>query len=58
MMPEMKKVFAELRSEHGVKSLGAEGFCWGGHYVVACLGAFFSAILFGSSDWAGLECLQ
>lgn len=36
--PETQAVVAELRRKYGVKSVGAEGFCWGGHYVVALLG--------------------
>ena len=38
-MVNIQKVIAELRSTYGVQSVGAEGFCWGGHYVVALLGA-------------------
>ena len=37
-MANIQKVIAEVRSTYGVKSVGAEGFCWGGHYVAALLG--------------------
>lgn len=35
---EVKGVVDELKGKYGVKTVGAEGFCWGGHYTVALLG--------------------
>ncbi len=31
---ELREVIGELRSAHGITSLGAQGFCWGGFYAV------------------------
>ena len=48
VLPAMKKLVAEVRTTYGVKSVGCEGFCWGGHYTTFLLGphtADFSSIL-------------
>ena len=31
---EIDAVVAELRKSHGAKSVGAQGFCWGGYHVI------------------------
>lgn len=31
---EIDAVCAELREKHGAKSIGAQGFCWGGYHVI------------------------
>jgi dienelactone hydrolase len=38
VFPEVQAVVKELRGRSGIKKVGAEGFCWGGHYTAALLG--------------------
>ena len=42
----MKKLVAEVRTTYGVKSIGCEGFCWGGHYTTFLLGPPIPHLLF------------
>ena len=36
-LPEMKAVVKALREEHGAKTVGAQGFCWGGAAIKTML---------------------
>ena len=35
---EVKDVMAEFKAKYSLSKVGAQGFCWGGRYVVLLLG--------------------